>query len=148
MTSLKHYGITAHFFRVILVLLSPKHGVTSKISFAGICCFLVCPFLFVDLFPPRLRRPLLPFHSCVFNPPPHCFNSDYGVFSWLRYFPVHSLAWVVREQSGACTRLGSGPCPSALVREEEVPVALLPPHIGHPPVSSGRFLHRYIASGA
>lgn len=74
MTSLKHCGITAHFFRVILVLLSPKHGVTSKISFAGICCFLVCPFLFVGLFSPRLRRPLLPFHSCAFNSPPPLFQ--------------------------------------------------------------------------
>lgn len=36
---------------------------------------------------------------------------------------------------------------TAVRKKKKMPIALLPPHVGPPPVSSGRFSHRYITSG-
>lgn len=143
-TSLKKYHVAVHIFFVILFPLSPGRASPSRICFAGICCFLgFC----IGPVSPRLRHLLLPFCAFVFSPT--VFDSDYGVFSGcavlLSTLPACGGNSPVCVPSWAGLR--PGPSISPRLEKKKMPIALLPPHVGPPPVSSGRFSHRYITSG-
>lgn len=130
----------------ILFSLSPEHGVTLNIGFAGICCFSklsFCPIVY--LFTPPLRHQLLPFRAFMCNLPSPAVSTQTTVFFWLCYFPVHvgpDGVRTVRHVHTIAVRTASSPPQS----REKVPVTGRTSDIH--PFLPAVFPHRYITSGA